>query len=154
MQPIKGVGGHLSVTGDREGTLTVTRESNDGKYSLVGDAARIVFEGSRRRSSRRSRGTGSSSSPSRRPARSRRASSTTRSASATPRSTATDLVDIRDGETVSVAGTFGVALTTVGESDLPEMGGSVTVGDETWEFDAAMLFAIPLPRLPARTTTT
>ena len=47
VEPIAGIGGNLGVTGDREGTLTVTRESNDGKYSLVGDGARVVFEGSR-----------------------------------------------------------------------------------------------------------
>ena len=39
-----------------------------------------------------------------------------------------------------MAGTLGLALTTVGESDLPQMGGSVTVGEETWEFEEAFLF--------------
>ena len=43
--PITGVGGHLAVTGDREGTLTLTRESQEARYSLVGDGARMVFEG-------------------------------------------------------------------------------------------------------------
>ncbi len=55
-----------------------------------------------------------------------------------------DLADIRGGETVSMAGTLGLALTTVGESDLPQMGGSVTVGEETWEFEEALLFGFPL----------
>ena len=63
----------------------------------------------------------------------------TRSASDTLKSDCEDLADIRGGETVSMAGTLGLALTTVGESDLPQMGGSVTVGEETWEFDEALL---------------
>ena len=40
---VEGVGGHLSVSGDREGTLTLTRESNDQRYSLIGDGTRMVF---------------------------------------------------------------------------------------------------------------
>ncbi len=54
------------------------------------------------------------------------------------------LVDIRDGGTISVSGTLGLPLTMVGDSDLPEMGGSVTVGDETWEFVEAFLFSAPV----------
>ena len=54
------------------------------------------------------------------------------------------LADIRGGGTVDMAGTLGLALTTVGESDLPPMGGSVAVGDETWEFTEAFLFRFPV----------
>ncbi len=60
-----------------------------------------------------------------------------------PRLSALASLDIRDGGTISVSGTLGLPLTMVGISDLPEMGGSVTVGDETWEFGEAMLLAIP-----------
>ncbi len=54
------------------------------------------------------------------------------------------LADIRGGGTVDMAGTLGLALTTVGESDLPPMGGSVAVGDESWEFTEAFLFGFPV----------
>lgn len=140
--PIEGVGGHLSVTGDREGTLTVNRESNDERYSLEGDAARIVFDGDPPAIAQVSwEGLEFFPEP--------------EDCSITPGELddqlgvgyaeveCTGLVDIRDGGTISVSGTLGVALTLVGESDLPEMGGSVAVGDETWQFDAAMLLAIP-----------
>ena len=143
VEPITGIGGNLSVTGDREGTLTVTRESNDGKYSLVGDGARVVFEGSRPPVVSQVSWDGLEFFPE------------PDACTVTPGELddeigvgyaevdCEDLADIRGGETVSMAGTLGLALTTVGESDLPQMGGSVTVGDETWQFDAALLLAIP-----------
>jgi hypothetical protein len=55
----------------------------------------------------------------------------------------TGLTDIRGEGTVDIEGTVGMALTMVGESDLPEMGGTATVGGETWDFNEALLFAIP-----------
>ena len=143
VEPIMGIGGNLTVTGDREGTLTVTRESNDGKYSLVGDGARVVFEGTRPPVVSQVSWDGLEFFPE------------PDACTVTPGELddeigvgyaeiqCQDLADIRGGETVSIAGTLGVALTTVGESNLPQMGGSVTVGDETWQFDAAMLLAIP-----------
>jgi hypothetical protein len=142
LQPIEGAGGHLTVTGDREGTLTLTRESNDERYSLVGDDARMVFDGDPPAVAQLSwEGLEFFPEP--------------EDCSITPGELdeqlgvgqaeveCTDLVDIRDGGTISVSGTLGLPLTMVGDSDLPEMGGSVTVGDETWEFVEAMLLAIP-----------
>ena len=52
--------------------------------------------------------------------------------------------DVRSGETIDLSGNVGMALTMVGESDLPPMGGSVAVGDESWEFTEAFLFRFPV----------
>jgi hypothetical protein len=142
--PVTGVGGNLAVTGDREGTLTLTREANEGRYSLVGDDARMVFEGLPAEVAQISwDGLEFFPEPG--------------DCSITPGELddelgvgyaeveCTDMADVRGGETVDLAGTVGLALTMVGESDLPEMGGSATVGDETWEFDEALLFAFAAP---------
>jgi hypothetical protein len=142
LQPIEGVGGHLTVTGDLEGTLTLNRESNDARYSLVGDDARMVFEGDPPAVAQVSwEGLEFFPEPS--------------DCVITPGELndqlgvgyaeveCTGLVDIRDGGTIDASGTLGLPLTMVGEADLPEMGGSATVGDETWEFDEALLLAIP-----------
>jgi hypothetical protein len=142
--PIVGIGGNLTVTGDREGTLTVRRESNDGNYSLVGDGARVVFEGSRPPVVSQVSWEGLEFFPE------------PDACTVVPGELddeigvgyveirCEDLADIRGGETISIAGTLGLALTTVGESDLPEMGGSVAVGEETWEFEEAFLFGFPV----------
>jgi len=141
---ITGIGGNLTVTGDREGTLTVTRESNEGSYSLVGDAARVVFQGSQPPVISQISWEGLEFFPE------------PEACAITPGELDDEigvgyaevrcegLADVRSGETVSMGGTLGLALTTVGESDLPSMGGSVTVGDETWEFTEAFLFGFPV----------
>lgn len=142
--PIEGVGGHLAVTGDREGTLSLVREGNNELYSLVGDEARMVFEG--------------------RPPEVTQISwdgleffPEPEDCTITPGVLDDEigvgyaeiecdaLTDIRDGGMVSLSGTLGLPLTMVGESDLPVMGGSISVGDETWEFDEALLFAFAAP---------
>jgi hypothetical protein len=137
------VGGHLSVSGDREGTLTLTRESNDQRYSLIGDGTRMVFDGDPPTVAQVSwEGLEFFPEPD--------------DCTITPGELddqlgvgyaeveCTDLVDIREGGTISLSGRLGLPLTMVGESQLPEMGGSVTVGDETWEFAEALLFTFPV----------
>ena len=140
--PIEGVGGHLSVTGDRQGTLTLTRESNDERYSLVGDDARVVFDGDPPAVAQVS-WDGLEFFPEPEDCTITPGELDDQLGVGYAEVECTDLVDIRDGGTISVSGTLGVALTLVGQSDLPEMGGSVTVGDETWQFDEAMLLAVP-----------
>jgi hypothetical protein len=144
LQPIIGVGGHLTVTGDREGTLTLTRESNDERYSLVGNDARIVFEGNNPPEVAQVSWEGLEFFPE------------PGDCAITPGALDDEigvgyaeiecegLTDIRGGGTISLSGMLGLPLTTVGESDLPEMGGSVAVGDETWAFVEAFLFTFPV----------
>ncbi len=141
---ITGIGGNLTVTGDREGTLTVTRESNGGTYSLVGDAARVVFQGTQPPVISQMSWEGLEFFPD------------PEACTITPGELDNEigvgyaeircegLADIRGGGTVDMAGTLGLALTTIGESDLPPMGGSVAVGDESWEFTEAFLFGFPV----------
>jgi hypothetical protein len=143
LAPIEGIGGHLTVTGDRTGTLTVTSESNDDRYSLEGSAARIVFE-DRPPVIVQLSWEGLEFFPE--PA----------DCTITPgrldseigvgyaEVACENLTDIRGGGMISLSGTLGMALNVVGESDLPEMGGSVTVGDETWRFAEAILFTFPV----------
>jgi hypothetical protein len=143
LQPIQGVGGHLTVSGDREGTLTLTQEDPENGYMLVGGNGRMVFTG--------------------RPPVVTQVSWDGLEFFPEP----TDctivpgelddeigvgyaelrcegLTDIRSGEVIDMAGTVGMALTTIGESDLPEMGGSIAVGGETWAFPEAILFTFPI----------
>ena len=140
--PTEGIGGQLTVTGDREGTLILTREDTSDRYALEGNDARIVFEGDPPVVTQLSwEGLEFFPEPT---------DCTITPGELDPQLgvgyadiTCEGLEDIRGNGTVAVGGTIGVALIMVGESDLPEMGGSVTVGDETWRFDAAMLLAVP-----------
>ena len=143
LAPIAGIGGRLAVIGDRSGTLTVTSESNDDRYSLEGGEARIVFEGRPPVVAQLSwEGLEFFPEPS--------------DCTITPgrldseigvgyvEIACENLTDIRGGGTISVSGTLGMALNMVGESDLPGMGGTVSVGDESWRFEEAMLFTFPV----------
>ena len=137
--PLNGIGGELTVTGDREGTLTLQRESQGEVYALVGDDARMVVGGEPAEISQISwEGLEFFPEPS--------------DCTITPGALddqigvgyaeirCEGLEDIRDGGTVDLAGHLGLPLTMVGEADLPDMGGSVEVGDDTWSFSEAYLF--------------
>lgn len=141
LAPIEGVGGHLAVTGDREGTMTLTRESNDGPYSLEGDGARMVFEGAPPDTAiSQVSWEGMSFFPEPSDCTITAGELDDRTGVGHAEIRCAGLTDIRGNGTVDIEGTLGMALTMVGESDLPEMGGTVTVGDETWEFAEAFLF--------------
>jgi hypothetical protein len=141
-QPIAGIGGNLTVTGDLEGTLTLDREDTNDRYALEGNDARIVFEDIPPVVVQLSwQGLEFFPEPS--------------DCTITPGELdqqlgigyadigCEGLEDVRGGGTIAVEGTLGVALTLVGESDLPETGGSLTVGDETWSFPDAFLYNFP-----------
>jgi hypothetical protein len=141
--PIEGIGGHLTVTGDRSGTLTVTSESNDDRYSLEGSGARIVFEG-RPPVIAQVSWDGLEFFPEPDDCTLTPGELNSEIGVGYAQIACENLTDIRGGGTVSLSGTLGLALTMVGESDLPDMGGSASVGDETWTFDEAILFTFPI----------
>jgi hypothetical protein len=143
LAPITGVGGHLTVTGDLDGTLTVTSESNDGRYTLEGSDARIVFEGSPPVVVQVS-WEGLEFFPEPEDCTITPGELNDQTGIGYAEVACEGLTDLRGGGTVDVAGTIGLALNMVGESDLPEMGGSVSVGEETWEFEEAFLFLFPV----------
>ena len=142
--PAEGIGGHLAVTGDREGTMILTQEANEERYSLTGSGSRIVFEGQPPAVAQISwDGLEFFVEPDDCSITPGELDDVTGIGYAEIR--CEDLADVRGGETIDLAGRIGVALTLIGESELPDMGGSVAVGDETWEFDEAMLFAFATP---------
>ena len=138
---IPGLGGSLTVTGDRDDSLRLTRENDGERYSLEGDKGRITFEG--------------------RPVEITQISfdgleffPEPDECTVTPGTLdnrvgigfaelhCEDLADVRDTGTFTFAGTIGMPLDMIAESDLPESGGTVEVGDETWQIAEAYLFFI------------
>jgi hypothetical protein len=139
LAPIEGIGGHLTVTGDREGTLTLLRETNGDRYELEGDDGRMVFEGQPATIVQIS-WSGLEFFPEPEDCTITPGELDDQLGVGYAEISCEGLEDIRDNGTIDLEGTVGLALTMVGESDLPDMGGTVTVGDETWEFPDAMLF--------------
>jgi hypothetical protein len=135
---IPGVGGSLAFSGDREGTLVLTRDSLEGTYGLLGSDGRMTLEGAPGEVTQISfdgweffpepdQCTVTADEPN------------TQLGLASAQVTCTDLVEIRDKGTVSIAGTINLPADRAGPRALPATGGTATVGDETWTFEQAFL---------------
>jgi hypothetical protein len=136
---LEGIGGDLAVSGDREGTLSLRRESQGEVYALVGDDARMVVAGRPAVISQIS-WDGLEFFPDPADCTITPGALDDRIGVGYADVRCDGLEDIRGGGTVSLAGRLGLPLNMVGEADLPEVGGSIEVGDETWSFAEAYLF--------------
>lgn len=140
------VGGTLTVTGDVDGTFRLTRESLDGRYSLVGDQGRISFEGVPTEVAQLSyEGLEFFPAPADCSVAPRELDTTVGVGSAVFR--CDDLEDIRGDGVISIEGVIGLPVDMLGERSFPASGGSVEVGGETWQFSEALLFTAPLPAI-------
>lgn len=135
---IPGLGGVVTVSGDREGTFRLSREVQEGTYALVGSDGRMSFEGAPPEVTQISfDGWEFFPDPGQ--------------CVVTPQNldnaigigfadlVCTDLVEIRDKGTVSLDGTLGLPVDRLAERELPATGGTATVGPETWTFESGML---------------
>lgn len=131
------IGGALTVSGDREGTFVLDRETTQDRYGLIGPDGRVLFGGDPVTVARvqydgleffvdpedctvtpggRHDSSGVAGADVSCPA----------------------IEDVRDNGTIALEGRVGVAATLFGlRGDLPESGGSVTLGDKTLTFDVA-----------------
>jgi hypothetical protein len=136
---IPGLGGTLTVTGDREGSLVLSRESNEGTYALVGSLGRIAFTGQPVEVTQLSYdGLEFFPDPG--------------DCTITPgdldnaigigfaQLSCIDIADIRDTGVISISGTIGMPVDRLVERELPATGGTLTIGDETWTFEYAYLY--------------
>jgi hypothetical protein len=141
---VPGLGGTLTVSGDREGTFRLTTADEGAQYALTGTDGRVVFEGA--------------------PAEVVQVSYDGLEFFPDPGDctlesgnlegligigfvelACTALTDIRDNGTIDLAGEIGMPLDLLAERSLPPSGGSLAVGDETWEFVEAELSTWQLP---------
>ena len=143
---IPGLGGSLAVTGDREDTFRLTREHNGERYSLEGDKGRIIFEGRPVEVAQMSFD-GLEFFPEADDCTITPGNLDDRVGIGFAELRCENLTDIRDTGTFTFAGTIGMPLDMIAESDLPASGGTVEVGDETWQFAEAILFSFQRPAI-------
>lgn len=142
---ITGIGGTLTVTGDREGTMVIHSEGLDNRYSVIGDDGRISFEGDPMSIVQLSYD-GWEFFPEPEDCTITPGELDPEFGTVATEIRCDDLSDIRDKGVISLSGIIGVSADVVGmRPDLPESGGSATVGEETWEFDEAFLYAFRFP---------
>jgi hypothetical protein len=128
------IGGSLTVTGDREGAFVLERETTQNRYGLVGPEGRLLFESGDPVTVARIQYDGlefflgpddCTVIPGERHDPTGVAGADIRCES---------IADVRDNGTISVDGRIGVAASLFGlRGDLPDSGGTLTLGDETLE---------------------
>ena len=136
------IGGELEVTGAREGTLTLSRGFQGPGYGLGDDTGRIFFEADPLSIAQMYYGDltfftdpeDCMFTPGR---------LNEEIGVAAVALECVDLADIRDKGMVSVKGYAALPADMVVERDLPETGGTVTVGDEIWEIVDPVLIIGP-----------
>lgn len=141
---IPGLGGTLSVTGDREGTLTLSSAHEGARYALAGADGRVSFEGVPVEVAQVSYdgleffpdpgdctlGTGNLEGV---------------IGLGFADLECHGLDDVRGNGTIDLAGELGLPVDLLRERSLPPSGGSIAVGDETWVVAEAELSTWQLP---------
>lgn len=135
---IPGLGGELTVTGDREGTFVFDRSAEGPGYGLRGAHGRIFFDGSPLAVVQLNlEGLSFFPEPD---ACTITAGNLTNAIGIGRADLRCDaLVDIRGNGEIAISGTIGLPLDLLAVRELPPPGGSVTVGPETWMFADATL---------------
>lgn len=139
------VGGTLIVSGEREGTFVLDRETTQDRYGLVGDDGRILFDrGEDAITVARIQYEGLEifTEPDECTVTPGERDDPTGVAGADIECTGVE--DIRGGGTISLSGRVGVAADLFGlRGTVPESGGSLQFGDEELTFEAAR-FVLPM----------
>lgn len=143
---IPGLGGELTVSGDREGTFAFNRSADGPGFGLTGGDGRIFFDG-RPLAVVQLNLDGLSFFPE--PDACTITPGNLRNAIGIGRADlrCDELVDIRGNGEITIRGNLGLPLDLLAVRELPLPGGSVTVGQETWIFTAATLEAWQLATL-------
>lgn len=139
------VGGTLTLTGERQGTFTLNRESTDRRYGLIGDEGRVFF-GGEPLAVVQMNFDGLSFFPEPEECTITPGELNPTIGVAAARLHCGDVADVRGNGVVTIDGTIGIAGDVLGmRGDLPPSGGRVDIGEETVVFTDAVLFTSAFP---------
>ena len=139
------VGGQLEVTGAAEGTITLERTADGPTYGLEDSKTKIFFE-SHPLSINQMSYEGLAFFPEPEDCEFTAGEQNEDSGLVAVEVSCPELVDIRDSGTITLEGVLALPADLVLELDLPERGGTVTIGDETIPFGSDLhLFVGPSP---------
>lgn len=129
---IPGLGGILAVSGDYDGSIRLSRESVQESYALEGDDARLVFGGGSPATVDQVSFDGWQFFPDEDQCTLTAGNLDTTIGIGFAELRCIGLVEIRDKGTVDLAGEIGMPVDLLAERTLPDSGGTLVVGDETW----------------------
>lgn len=138
-------GGQLEVSGASEGTITLERTAHGPTYGLENAKTKIFFESEPLTISQMSYD-GLAFFPEPEDCEFTAGEQNEESGLVAVEVSCPELVDIRDSGTITLEGVLALPADLVLELDLPERGGTVTIGDETIAFGSDLhLFVGPSP---------
>lgn len=136
------IGGVLRVTGAREGTIELDQEVGGPSFGLGNSQAKVFFDRDPLAIDQMSYD-GLAFFPEPEDCEFTEGEHNEEAGLVAVQVSCPDLVDIRDNGTISIEGHAALPADLVIERDLPEPGGAVTVGEETWEMIEANLMIFP-----------
>jgi hypothetical protein len=136
---VTAIGGTLAVTGDRDAAFTLTSEEPGERYALSGEDGRVIFARDPLTVAQISfDGLEFFLDPDECTVTAGERHDPTGVAAAHVR--CEEIADVRDNGAVTIDGTIGIAANLLGlRGDLPESGGTVQLGDETFTFEFAAM---------------
>lgn len=139
------VGGTLTVSGDREGSLILNRGSLDGRFGLIGQQGRIFFDDDPVAVAQL-HFDGLTFFPEPDECTITPGELNAALGIAWADLECAELADVRGNGVVTTVGTIGLPADLLGlRGDLPSTGGTLEAGAETWVFTDAVLFTGPRP---------
>lgn len=133
-------GGELEVTGDREGGFSLGGDAGPPGYGLHGDEGRMHFDGSGKELELiQFSYDGLEFFPKEGDCTITPGEVNSRRGVAGARIECPEIRDIRDTATITVEGRVGLPADMVAEGDLPELGGTFTIGDDRWTAEPSHL---------------
>jgi hypothetical protein len=143
--PLPGsLGGVLVVSGDRTGSLTLNRMSDDGSNALLGSDGRVQFGGDPLAVTQVSYD-GLDFFPDADACTITPGDVNEPAGVAEAHLACTGLADIRESGVIAVEGTVGLPADLLVGRQTPPTGGSVSLGPETWTFEFGYLFSSIFP---------
>ena len=129
---IPGLGGTLTVSGDYDASVRLTRESVQEFYALEGDGARVVFGGGSPATIDQISFDGWQFFPDEDQCTLTTGNLDNAIGIGFAELSCIGLEEIRDKGTVDLTGEIGMPVDMLAERTLPDAGGTLTVGNETW----------------------
>lgn len=136
------VGGQLEVTGAAEGTITLERTAHGPTYGLENSKTKIFFETNPLTISQMSH-EGLAFFPEPGDCEFTEGEHNEESGLVGVEVSCAELVDIRGNGTITLEGVLALPADLVIQIDMPDTGGTITVGDEEWEIVDPVLVVAP-----------
>lgn len=133
------IGGEIEITGAREGSVTLTEDFSSDGFGLSDSRTKMFLEGNPTQITQMSYD-GLAFFPEPEECEFTPGAQNEEVAIVTVQISCPQLTDIRDNGSIAVEGFLALPVIVALDLDIPDLGGTVTVGDESWDIPGGMHF--------------